>query len=826
MLKAFLLTRQWRDKPTGIELELWLSSDQGPVSVVIQEQQAVFFIHQEDVEKLQQLLPHNHFPEVKNLQLKSFYNKPVAGVYFTSQQVLYRARDCLKQNCIHYFEADIRAPERYLTERFLTGPVSLQVNRKFPARSVVDQSLENWKNPLIKPADYTPLFRVISLDIETAYDSKKLYSISLLDGRYKITLMLDETADQNDIGNEHHRIETLSSERQLLQRFIELICHLDPDIIIGWNVINFDFRFLQDTADRLKLSLAIGRRDTLAVWRKAQNEQTRWYLLIPGRVVLDGIDSLKSATWRFESFSLEFVAQQLLGRGKLIKHTDVEYNSTQTIAKPARAKKDPLYKAKEIKRLFKEDKKSLAKYNLQDCQLVWDIFKHAGLIDFISERSRLTGLEMDRFGGSVAAFDNLYLPRLHRMGYVAPNIDDYQEQISAPGGYVMDSQPGLYDSVLVLDYKSLYPSIIRTFKVDPLARIMAKSQPENEIVPGFNGASFSKQDNILPDIIKSLWEARDQAKKDLNLALSQAIKIIMNSFYGVLGTPGCRIHDARLTSSITLRGHEIMKQTMLLIEEQGYKVIYGDTDSVFVSLGSPFGSRQADRIGNNLVEKINRYWRFSLDQRYRLKSFLEMEYETHFVKFFMPTIRGSTKGSKKRYAGLIRTSDEGENKIIYKGLETVRTDWTRLAREVQQGLYLRVFNHEPYNGYLLEIITSLKAGLFDDKLIYRKRLRQPLSDYQKNIPPHAQAAIKAAAAYEKMKAGKADLANRDKERYHDGGWVEYVITLNGPEMLECQASPLDYEHYIKRQIAPAVDSLLQVLGDSLEKITQEQYELF
>ena len=162
----------------------------------------------------------------------------------------------------------------------------------------------------------------------------------------------------------------------------------------------------------------------------------------------------------------------------------------------------------------------------------------------------------------------------------------------------MDSKPGLQDSVLVLDYKSLYPSIIRTFRVDPYARIAAKGAKPEDVIPGYDGASFHKHEHILPQIIENLWAARDQAKRDGNAALSQAIKIIMNSFYGVLGTAGCRVHDSRLTSSITKRGHDIIIQTVKLIEEQGYEVIYGDTDSVFVALNAARDNTAAAEIGN------------------------------------------------------------------------------------------------------------------------------------------------------------------------------------------------------------------------------------
>jgi DNA polymerase-2 len=424
-------------------------------------------------------------------------------------------------------------------------------------------------------------------------------------------------------------------------------------------------------------------------------------------VVLDGIDTLRSATYNFASFALESVARELLGRGKLI------HDKTHS---------DPLYKAKEIKRQFQQEKETLAAYNLEDCQLVWDIFEKTELVGFSIERARLTGLEMDRAGGSVAAFDNLYLPRLHRKGYIAPNIGDYQGDLSAPGGYVMDSTPGLRDSVLVLDYKSLYPSIIRTFRVDPYARIAAKRAAPQDVVPGYDGASFHKHDHILPQIIESLWAARDEAKRDGNAALSQAIKIIMNSFYGVLGTSGCRLHDSRLTSSITKRGHDIIIQTVKLIEAEGYEVIYGDTDSVFVSLNGARDNLAAADIGNHLVATINRYWCDHLLEEYAIESCLEMEFETHFRQFFMPTMRGSEQGSKKRYAGLI-DDEQGNRKIVYKGLETVRTDWTELAREFQQTLYRLIFAGSISNWC---IVSGCIRNLPSTRKIFH-RMRRPRS---------------------------------------------------------------------------------------------------
>ncbi len=256
--------------------------------------------------------------------------------------------------------------------------------------------------------------------------------------------------------------------------------------------------------------------------------------------------------------------------------------------------------------------------------------------------------------------------------------------------------------------------------------------------------------------------------------------------------------------------------TVTLIEQQGYDVIYGDTDSVFVSLKQACDRQQADHIGHQLIDLINDYWRNHLASDYGIESFLEMEYEIHFKKFFMPTVRGSDKGSKKRYAGLVKNKD-GEHKIIFKGLETVRTDWTALARDFQQELYERIFNNQPYAEFIRDTINTLKSGQLDDKLSYRKRLRQKLSEYTKNIPPHARAAIKAEALFKE---------NRQPSRYQNKGWIEYVITVNGPETLECHSSRLDYQHYIDKQLIPVADSILSVLDDSMEVLLDQQIQLF
>jgi DNA polymerase-2 len=405
---------------------------------------------------------------------------------------------------------------------------------------------------------------------------------------------------------------------------------------------------------------------------------------------------------------------------------------------------------------------------------------------------------------------------MHRQGYVAPNIGDVAGAAS-PGGFVMDSRPGLYDSVLVLDYKSLYPSIIRTFLIDPVGLVEGMLSPgDDQSVPGFLGARFSRTRHCLPSIVSQVWQGRETAKREQNKPLSQALKIIMNAFYGVLGSTGCRFFDPRLASSITMRGHEIMHRTRELIQAEGYEVIYGDTDSTFVWLRHAHNEEEAGRIGRALVEHINAWWRQDLQQRFGLDSALELQFERHYRRFFMPTIRGAEEGSKKRYAGLTVSAD-GSEEIVYKGLETVRTDWTPLAQQFQQELYRRIFTQQPYQDYVRDYVRDTLAGKLDDQLVYRKRLRRPLGDYERNVPPHVRA------------ARVADEFNRRQGRplqYQNGGWISYVMTIAGPEPLETLRSAIDYEHYLTRQLQPVADAILPLLRDDFTRLTSGQKQLF
>jgi DNA polymerase-2 len=181
----------------------------------------------------------------------------------------------------------------------------------------------------------------------------------------------------------------------------------------------------------------------------------------------------------------------------------------------------------------------------------------------------------------------------------------------------------------------------------------------------------------------------------------------------------------------------------------------------------------------------------------------------------MPTMRGSDTGSKKRYAGLTGNSDA--EKLIFKGLETVRTDWSELAKQFQQALYKQIFHDQNPAALIRQTVDATLNGERDHQLIYRKRLRRPLRQYIKNVPPHVRAAR--LADLENTRLGKP-------LRYQNKGTIAYVMTVTGPEPVEYHGSPPDYQHYIDKQLKPVADAILPFVGLNFDELISVQLSLF
>jgi DNA polymerase-2 len=737
-------------------------SDGAPVKITVDTFRPLFFV------------PH-HLPQEETMQaaerrplpLRAMSDRlPVDCLYFRTYAGLLACRRNLRNRGAAVYESDIHPVERYLMERMVAGG--------FEAEGIWagQGGILHCRNPLIRGAPTQPILSVLSIDIETDAEQGTILSIACRGDRPCVFMQ--------GKGTDSPPVYFCGDERELLLRFFNHLHEEDPDIIIGWNVIDFDLQTIQDRCDFFHIPFDAGRDGGARII--TGHSGARKSAHIPGRAIIDVPSMLRAGFHTFEEYSLDFVAGAMLGQGKSIRLSGKD-------------------KIREIIRRFTEEPLSLAEYNLRDADLTLQIFDRAGLLPNAIERSKHSGLLIDHFGGSIAAFDYLYLPRLHRAGYVAIDVADIAPpSVSLPGGFIVDPKPGLYENVLVFDFRSLYPSIIITFCIDPLGRI----SPSHNRVQGPVGPSFATDATILPPIIADLMEARSRAKRDRNPYLSQAIKILMNSFYGVLGSPGCRFFSPDIASAITGIGQYILKQTIEYIHSStGFTVIYGDTDSLFVCLGGGGLGDPPGTAGPDIARRATEWLSGFLKDRFGVTSKLELLFERHFRHFFLPPLRGSTEGSKKHYCGSI-VDASGEMTLLFKGMESARSDWTDLAKEFQYELFFRFFNGRPIDEFIRSTVEKVRQGKADDKLIYRKRLRKPIADYVDHLPPHVQAA---------------------KLLDSPGRVIRYCITTAGPQPIEHLTAPLDREHYIESQLQPIADSLLEWLGSGFDRILSGQQEL-
>jgi len=732
-----------------------VSNEIGPVEIIIDRVKTVFFVNRNV-----QLPDMNIQYERKEVQLKSFDGNDVDALYFFTNYDLKQAAELLHKNDVTTYESDIDPVKRYLMERGINAQIRVS------GEAIEKNNLTLFHNPKVEPCQVNPRFKVLSLDIETGSKPSQLYSIAvhLTSDTQELKKVFLVSGNNNNLPE---FVDTYSNEKDLLSGFVIWFKEIDPDLIIGWHVIGFDLMFLEAKANEYGINFTLGRDDSTIVLRS--RKAGSYFAYVPGRIVIDGPTTLRTSFYTFEDYRLETVAQELLGKGKLITSED---------------------KVTEIDRLFQEDKARLCEYNLNDAILVTEIFCKTGLIDLLVKRAQISGLLLDQLGMMSAAFDHFYLPKIHRAELVASNISDVQLTQHAAGGYVIDPVPGIYKDVIVLDFKSLYPSIIQSFKIDPVSRLF--SHVDTITTP--NGYKFSASKHFLPDYINELMNKRIEASKVGDLHLSQAIKILMNSFYGVMGSSGCRFYHPHLPSAITGTGKWLLLKSKEYLHKQGYEVIYGDTDSLFIKLKEDEGVN-AQSNGERIASELNGYWRKRLKADYKVTSFLELEFEKYYSRFILTPLRGGEQGAKKRYTGLLKIN--GEEEIEFVGMEFVRSDWTKLAKEFQVQLYLKIFNGEEIADWLRSIVHKVNRGAFDDKLVYRKRLRKEIDEYQKSSPPHVRA---------------ARMINKQS------GTVEYVITKRGPVPIELTHGDLDYQHYIEKQLKPIADSVLGLLGESFDSI--------
>ncbi len=751
-------------------------------------------IYQADVDRCRQLLSAIYHTPAPS-QEESFSGRdPLVKIIFNTNNERSSASSILGNVGIISPDMDIKVIDLYLIEKGLKGPLWIDgVSRPGRLVNLV------FSDPVIAPSPPRPGVNLViaSMDIETNEFDQSINALSLVikDSGFntlfsKVHLVLKHEVTHP--GDDH--IQCHPSELSLLKALIKNIQDMDPDVITGWNILDFDFPYLMKRFEFHGMACAIGRSLEAAKYFAGEGRRSA-AVIVNGRQVIDALRIARASPEKYEDYSLETVSRAVLGKGKLTASTGRT-------------------KIAELTKMYREDPLGFARYCLQDSGLVLDILEKTGLWRLTLERAQLTGVSLDKAWTSVVTFERIYGIELSKRKIAPIPLEPVSSRrvSGAAGGTILDPEPGLFFNVAVFDFRSLYPTIIRSFNIDPLANARAgdsskeifnsEKSPGEPRITAPNGAVFTRTPGILPALIGEYFASRKEAIERNDIVAAYVYKILMNSFYGVLGTASCRYGKTELAGAITSFARKWLLYSRDWFEKNGYKVLYGDTDSLFVNTNFPetISYQEFSGVCRDLAEKLNRDLSEKIKEEYQVDSFLELRFEKPYNKFMIPplrTVKDSTnpRGRAKGYGAFVLHED-GSLDVEIKGMEAVRSDSTPLAKRLQVELLELVFKggtETELRNHVVNVIKQLQAGKLDKELIYKKRLTRPPESYTASTPPQ----VKAARALGwKGKRGK----------------IEYYWTVNGPEPAEKLESPMEYNHYIDTQILSVAGSIALAAG--------------
>jgi DNA polymerase I len=596
------------------------------------------------------------------------------------------------------------------------------------------------------------------------------------------------------------------SEKEMLEELVGIIYEYDPDIITGFNINNFDMPYLLERMRRNKVPAVFGRcRHKHAVARKIMS---RYKVSVTGRVVVDSYEIVKK-DFSLVRYGLDFVAQSLLKQRKAdVRHSEIEKLWTGS----------------------QEDYRKLVEYAQNDAVLALDLVLKLNLIDKYAALSKISGtlLQDTLDSGETTRIENFLLKEFNKRGYILPckpdpSDVDRRESVMGKdlkGGFVLEPEKGLHSFVAVFDFKSMYPSIIRTFNVCPTT-ILKGVEVEGAIVSPL-GTKFAPKElrsGIIPGILEGLMDrrqvvrkamrsARDPGKKRLLNAEQYALKIMANAFYGHMGYARARIYDLDIANTITFTGRTMIQKTKEIIEKElGYGVVYGDTDSVFVKVNEE-NMEKIRAIGDRISRHVS-------DQ---LPGLMELQFEKVFKRFLPLT--------KKRYmAWSFEPTAEGwSEKIDMKGIETVRRDWCGLVSEATRNVIEIILKRDDPKAalkYFKAVIDDLlKKKIPLEKLVITKSMSKLPRSYA-GMQPHIELVKK--------------MQLRNGEAPGIGDRIGYVI-VKGTGLLSKRAEDpiyvmekgleVDSQYYIENQLLPPLERIFGVLGFSKPEILGNGKQMF
>ncbi len=692
---------------------------------------------------------------------------------------------------INRYERDVSFYKRYILDKglkFFTRTRAKGILTKEKDLLVLTvKELENIDGELIEDIN------ILAFDIETY--NKGGYSIPEKDPIIMISLYsknCKKVLTTKKINKDY--VETLDTEKDMLNRFVEIINKEQPDIITGYNTDLFDFPYIKERAKKYGIRLAMGwKHEKMTSVRRGRNFSAKF----KGLVSIDlypFVMNILGPSLKTEVYGLDAVANEVLGEKK------VEVN------------KDKLW---EMWEKGGKDLENLAEYSMKDSEITWKLAEK--FIFQMIELSKLVGLpiyDICRVGYS--QYVEFYMMRnacmFDELIPNKPKRDDVEIRFrrTYAGAFVYEPTPGLYDNIVVLDFRSLYPSIIISHNISPETLGKGKEYTTPEI-NGKTTHSFPKQPiGFFPTVIKNVLERRwtiktamkniEKTDKDYKIldARQYALKTVANAAYGYLGFPPARWYSLECAESITAWGRNYVKNLIKDAEDSGFKVLYGDTDSVFFT-----------------VDKKGDHKKFLEDQNKKLQGLIELDSGDFYERGIFVSKKTEKRGAKKKYALL-----NEDKEIEIKGFEYVRRDWSKVARECQRKVIELLLNEKDYEKakeVVKVVIKKLRKHEvpIEETVIYTK-MKKSISEY-KLIGPHVAAAKKA------KKMGF---------RIGPGVILKYVITQGKGSISEraviieeAQNKNLAYdpEYYINNQIIPAVEQILDVEGFESKEEKLEKY---
>lgn len=720
------------------------------------------------LEEINKMIEMKNLPVTK-LSIDNFNfhgeEKEFIKVYTITHQDLQKVRDEIKAleakrggsgSVIDEFEYQISASRTYLAEK------------DFSCMEWLDIEIEGNKIKKVKAAEYNkPALKILAFDMEVIEIQRGIPSIIMISifGKELSKIITYQKADYNI----DHII--VRDEKELIEKFIEIIKEYDPDIIVGYNTDLYDMPILRERAKKLKVNLGPLSIDNSGITLSKRARFTTARLI--GRVHLDIFNfvfNILSPILQSEQLTLKNVASELLGDTKL----EMEYEDI-------------------IQAWDKgHEMDKLARYCLKDSELVYKLTEI--LLPDIEELTKLTGQSL--FDTSRMPYSQLvewyYIKRAKRQKRVIPNQPKFDEikarqQITYEGGFVKEPEAGLHKNIAVVDFASLYPSIIATYNISIETLNCHCCKETGYKVPEFSYWFCKNKRGFESQAVEELLKERLKLKRQLKnldpnsheyLALDtkqRALKTIINASYGYYAYPASRWYSKECAESIAAIGRYWIREVLKRAESNGFHAIYGDTDSAFLKFGT--NKKELEKF----IDEINQ----------ELPGMMRLDLEDYYIKgLFVPKETGGT--AKKRYALL---DEKGKLKI--RGLEIVRRDLSKYARQTQQEILKLCLIDEAVDRafkYLDERINALRTGNFNPKeLVVYEQLSKPLSEY-KLLSPHVVAAKK--LFQQGIPVG-------------EGSVIGYVIQKGSGSISEraypiefADLSKIDIEYYIENQLIP------------------------